>query len=67
VPGVTDPVGRSGYAGAGRIDEMSSDLLVLGAMVVTIVATIWWALTPVSTDAQDRTWLTDDALDADAA
>jgi len=46
---------------------MSSDLLVLGAMLVTIVAAIWWALTPVSTDAHDRTWLADDAFDADAA
>ena len=36
---------------------MSSDLLVLGAMLVTIVAAIWWALTPVSTET----------IDADAA
>ncbi len=46
---------------------MSSDVLVLGAMIVTIVATTWWALTPVNTDAHDRTWLADDAFDADAA
>jgi hypothetical protein len=46
---------------------MSSEVLVLGAMVVTIVATTWWALTPVNTDAHDRTWLADDAFDADAA
>ena len=46
---------------------MSSDVLVLGAMVVTIVATTWWSLTPVNTDAEDRRGLVDDAFDADAA
>ena len=46
---------------------MSSEGLVLIAMLVTIVAATWWALTPVSTDAHDRTWLADDAFDADAA
>ena len=46
---------------------MSSDVLVLGAMLVTIVATTWWSLTPVSTDADDRRWLADDAFDPDAA
>lgn len=46
---------------------MSSELLVLGAMLVTIVATTWWALAPVSTDAHDRSWLADDTFDADAA
>lgn len=46
---------------------MSSELLVLGAMLVTIVATTWWSLTPVSTDAEDRRGLVDDLFDADAA
>ena len=46
---------------------MSADVLVLGAMVVTIVATTWWSLTPVSTDTEDRRGLVDDAFDADAS
>ena len=46
---------------------MSSEMLVLGAMLVTIVAATWWALSPVRTDAHDRSWLADDAFDADAA
>jgi hypothetical protein len=46
---------------------MSSEVLVLAAMLVTIVAATWWALAPVSTDAHDRSWLADDAFDADAA
>jgi hypothetical protein len=46
---------------------MSSDVLILGAMIVTIVATTWWALTPVNTDAEDRAHLVDDVFEADAA
>ena len=46
---------------------MSADVLVRGALVVTIVATTWWSLTPVSTDAEDRRGLVDDAFDADAS
>ena len=46
---------------------MSTEMLVLIAMLVTIIATTWWALTPVKTDAHDRTWLADDVFDADAA
>jgi hypothetical protein len=42
-------------------------MLVLIAMLVTIVATTWWALTPVRTDAHDRTFLADDVFDADTA
>ena len=64
---VTETGPDPGYAGAGRIEEMSSEVLVLAAMLVTIAATTWWALTPVRTDAHDRTWLADDAFDADAA
>jgi hypothetical protein len=64
---MTDSIPDPGYAGVGRVEDMSSDLLVLGAMLVTIVATTWWALAPVSTDGHDRTWLADDAFDADAA
>jgi hypothetical protein len=45
---------------------MSSEALVLIAMLVTIVATTWWALMPVRTDAEDRTWLVDNAFEADA-
>ena len=67
VPRVTETGPDRGYAGAGRIEEMSSEVLVLGAMLVTIVASTWWALTPVSPDAHDRSWLADDAFDADAA
>ena len=46
---------------------MSSDVLVLGAMVVTVMATAWWSLSPETTDADDRKYLIDDAFDADAA
>jgi hypothetical protein len=42
---------------------MSSDVLVLGAMVVTVVATTWWSLTPVSTNAEEMNSLADDVLD----
>ena len=67
MPEVTVSSSDRGYAGAGRVEEMSSEVLVLGAMLVTIVASTWWALTPVSTDVHDRSWLADDAFDADAA
>jgi hypothetical protein len=67
VPKVTASSPDRGYAGAGRVEEMSSEVLVLAAMLVTIVAATWWALAPVSTDAHDRSWLADDAFDADAA
>jgi hypothetical protein len=42
---------------------MSSDVLVLGAMVVTVVATTWWSLTPVSTEIEDRPNRVDDVFD----
>lgn len=46
---------------------MSSDVLVLGAMIVTIAAATWWSLSPVNSDSDDRAHLADDAFDADAA
>ena len=44
---------------------MSSDVLVLGAMVVTGVAVTWWSLTPVSTESGDSAWSDDDGFDGD--
>ena len=67
VPGVTVSGTARAYAGTWRGTDMSSEALVLIAMLVTIVAATWWALTPTTTDAYDRTWLADDAFDADAA
>ena len=54
---------------------MSSDVLVLGAMVVTVLATAWWSLTPVSVEGDGRSGRTtnepsgrsDDRYEAEAA
>lgn len=42
---------------------MSSDVLVLGAMVVTGVAMTWWSLTPVSSDSSDNVATDGDLFD----
>lgn len=42
---------------------MSSDLLVLGAMVVTGVAMTWWSLMPAGNDAGDGSWTDGDLFD----
>jgi hypothetical protein len=65
VPPVTEPWADRGYAGAGRIEAMASEALVLVAMLVTILATTWWALTPVNTEPDDRSWLDETARGAD--
>jgi hypothetical protein len=44
---------------------MSSDVLVLGAMVVTGVAVTWWGLTPVSSEPGDSSTPDDDGSDTD--
>ena len=44
---------------------MSSDVLVLGAMVVTGVAMTWWSLTPVSADAGDGSGSDHDGFEGD--
>jgi hypothetical protein len=44
---------------------MSSDVLVLGAMVVTGVAVTWWSLIPVGSEPGDNGWSDDDGFDGD--
>jgi hypothetical protein len=44
---------------------MSSDVLVLGAMVVTGMAVTWWSLTPVAREPGDNARPDDDGFDGD--
>jgi hypothetical protein len=44
---------------------MSSDVLVLGAMVVTGVAVTWWSLIPVGPEAGDNARSDDDGFNGD--